>query len=331
MGLCAELINPFFSKWDWMDRQIAADFKNARKFTREEIEAAYAKLPKGLVERYEIKGGIVYGPKNKMTQILQEIIKRYPTPDVVFLFSLLDVIRLDILRYFAVDVPIFSVIKAPMTDGKIIHFIDCNEKAVSQLDAMWEQIDQIRPLVPWKEKKPRLFWRGEVADRYGQGDWHDDLSTFPRGILVLNGARMPEVIDAKFNRLANPSIQTIFPFVPKDALKQHLLYKFQIVLDGETISSSELQWKLFSGCLTLKQDSDETFWFSAALNPWQHYMPLQRDLADLEETITWLLRHDNEAEQIANNAYEFARENLALEPMLIYGYKALLMYSLFFQ
>ena len=328
--LYGQVLNPQLEEWRWMDEQVYSDFANVAKFTWSDVEKTYKQLPKGLVQCYEIHQGDVCGPDGEMLEFLKEVAKRYPLPDIIFLYSPLHVIRADLLRYFHIKVPIFCSAKAPKTDGQIISFINCNgtsEESFLNWKKLAKEIEKIHSLISWEEKIPRLFWRDKIEDRYGQGIWHTDLAKFPRGILVTKGMASKKIIDAKF--VSSLERQSLFSYIYKGSPSKHLLYKFLIAVDGESPISAGLQWRLFSQCVTLKQESEDTLWYYHAIKPWEHYVPLKRDLSDLEEMLVWLLQNEGEAKNMAKRAYDFAKNNLMPEHLFIYGYKALLMYSLF--
>jgi spore maturation protein CgeB len=52
---------------------------------------------------------------------------------------------------------------------------------------------------------------------------------------------------------------------------------------------------------------DNDYWFKRYLKPMVHYVPIQYDLSDLAEKITWLVEHDDEAKKIADNAMAFSK------------------------
>jgi spore maturation protein CgeB len=49
-----------------------------------------------------------------------------------------------------------------------------------------------------------------------------------------------------------------------------------------------------------------------SLKPFVHYIPIKKDFSDLFEKIEYLKNNDKEAERIAKNAQEFAREHFKL-------------------
>jgi hypothetical protein len=113
-------------------------------------------------------------------------------------------------------------------------------------------------------------------------------------------------------------------FVPWEEV---LHYKYQMIIDGVTCSFPATQWKLLSGSLCFKQDSEDIQYYYDELIPWTHYIPVNHDLSDLKEKILWARAHDEEAQKIAQNGREFVLTHLMPEDILLYCYKALCKYA----
>lgn len=94
-------------------------------------------------------------------------------------------------------------------------------------------------------------------------------------------------------------------------------YKYQINVDG-TVAAYRFPYLLAGGGLVLKQDSPYYEHFYPQLKPWEHYVPVKRDLSDLKERVLWALEHDDEAYRIAHNARKFANENLLPQHIVCY-------------
>ena len=71
---------------------------------------------------------------------------------------------------------------------------------------------------------------------------------------------MSEQIDAKINS-CDPSrvaeCQSRGVMGGRVSWEEYLEYKYQPILDGVMCAARALQWRLLSGCVTLKQESDE--------------------------------------------------------------------------
>jgi len=315
------------NRFEWMDRQIEEDFKSVQKIKIANIVKEHKKISNPNINLFYIKDGELFGPNNNMYRFLLEVLKRYDVPDLAFLYAYCDIIRNPDLVKWNLQIPILSSVKAPNCEGKLIHFIDWYfdpNKKDSGLLGIINEINQ--NTVDWESKKSILFWRGTTT--YSRGRYHlQSLDQFPRGILVKKSLESPEYIDAKFNYVKNPQKQSHFPLAPFASISDHLNYKYQIAMDGETATYPGFQWRLLSNCLCIKQSSDETMWFYGALAPWVHYVPVSKDLENLELVLEYLMMNDAKAKRIANHARLFSEQNLMPEHMYLYAYKVLMKYA----
>ena len=70
-----------------------------------------------------------------------------------------------------------------------------------------------------------------------------------------------------------------------------LQHKYQINIDG-TVAAYRFPYLLAGNSLVLKQDSPYYEYFYKDLKPFEHYVPIKRDLSDIMEKIQWA--KDNE-------------------------------------
>ena len=82
-------------------------------------------------------------------------------------------------------------------------------------------------------------------------------------------------------------------------------YKYIIHVDGH-VSAYRLSKELSSYSTILKVDSlyDYKLWFSDYLKKNKHYIPIKKDLSNLEETILWCKKNDNKCKKISLNSIE---------------------------
>lgn len=87
--------------------------------------------------------------------------------------------------------------------------------------------------------------------------------------------------------------------------------KYKYLLDVEGIAwSSRRKLLLFSGRpLFIVEDDWEEF-FSRDLEPFIHYIPVKRDLSDLIKQLDWAESHEDEAQEIAKRAMDYAVNHL---------------------
>jgi hypothetical protein len=100
-----------------------------------------------------------------------------------------------------------------------------------------------------------------------------------------------------------------------DALnyQQLLQYKAIIMLEGNDVSTG-LKWALYSNSVVMMQPPTKTSWImEEMLEPWVHYIPLNKNLSDVEEKMQWVIDHDEKAQVIARRGALWIKD-LLLHP-----------------
>lgn len=169
-----------------------------------------------------------------------------------------------------------------------------------------------RAPVPWEEKKDIAFWRGALTEAIHRLK----ISSF--------SLEFPALVDAGISAGLDSSDPH---WKPSASYEEHLQYKYLPVLDGIMCSYPGYQWRLLSDSVCFKQESDQIQWFYGALNPYEHYVPIQNDLSNLIDQIIWAQTHDDQCKQIALNATDFALKNLMFDDIYCYLYHVLVSYS----
>lgn len=167
----------------------------------------------------------------------------------------------------------------------------------------------------WEDKKPKAFFRGRDSRQ-------------ERLDLVKNHRNNTDMFDVGLTnffffeydeQLYGPKHKAISFF-------DFFNYKYQLNIDG-TVAAYRLPYLLAGDSLVIKQDSPYYEHFYSQLEPWVHYVPMSRDLGDVEERVQWARDHDGEARQIGRNAQEFVRENLMPKETYCYIARLLTEYS----
>ena len=70
-------------------------------------------------------------------------------------------------------------------------------------------------------------------------------------------------------------------------------YKYQISIDG-TVAAYRFPYLMAAGSLIFKQDSEYYEHYYHDMQPWVHYIPLKKDISDIEEKLHWAIEHDDE-------------------------------------
>lgn len=163
----------------------------------------------------------------------------------------------------------------------------------------------IRMDVPaWETRRPLVVWRGGTSGVERPtarqrvvaallDSPHADVK-FVRGGWPQNDAEIPEAhCGARLTRA------------------EQCQYKYMLSVDGNGAASS-IQWVFATGCVPLIVSHPEThFWLKEVLTPGVDYVAIAYDLSDLHSTLDWLVTHDAEAQQIAQNALRVSQTILS--------------------
>ena len=155
--------------------------------------------------------------------------------------------------------------------------------------------------LPWRERRPVLFWRGATTGRRTGG-----VLDLPRVRLCLLAAALGERADVGVSGVSPdfPGEEQVLraagvlrDYVPPDRLDH---YQLHIDIDGNTNSWPGLLMKLHSGSPVLKVQSAHGYrqWYYDRLRPWENYVPVRADMADLAEIADHLFAHPDLAERI---------------------------------
>ncbi|XP_028175683.1 protein O-glucosyltransferase 2-like [Ostrinia furnacalis] len=204
--------------------------------------------------------------------------------------------------------PVFSWCGSNDTLDIIMPTYDITESTIENMGRVTLDILSVQGSVEhqWQSREPRAIWRGRD-------------SRLERLKLVDIARANPD--------LFNVSLTNFFFFRDKEAQygpkQPHISffkffdYKYQVNIDG-TVAAYRLPYLLAGGGMVLKQDSPFFEHFYSLLRPWEHYVPVSRDLSDLKERVIWAREHDEEARNIAENARKFANEHLLPQHIICY-------------
>lgn len=327
---------------NWIDRAITRDFKRYEStgISKELLETSWqaCKRHKEFL-RYQVIDSKIYGPESRIKILLEELVNRYPVPDVDFIYYYEDRLKKNFFKRkkHRDSAPLFVSAKNKTIQHAIL-FADWNYNIQDEMggwNLLIKKINEEHPKWDWSKKIKKLLWRGTPWDGKHFGMYNfDNWMTLPRGRLVAKSKKYPELIDAAFSEYPAPCAKQdlsrcvkemgVIQYVPWEEV---LHYKYNMIIDGVTCSFPTTQWKLLSGSLCFKQKSEDIQYYYDELIPWKHYIPVNRDLSDLRDQILWTKTHDIEAQEIAKNAREFALTHLMPEHILLYCYKVLCKYA----
>jgi hypothetical protein len=105
------------------------------------------------------------------------------------------------------------------------------------------------------------------------------------------------ILDTIDNRNLPSKINSLTP-------EQQSCYKYIINIDGHS-SAFRLSLELSMGSVILFVESEYYLWFKNFMIPYVHYIPIKKDLSDIDEKIEWCINNDKECEKIGKNSIEF--------------------------
>lgn len=313
---------------EWMTAQIQEDLAPYRNGIStkllEETEASYRAQCDSLFVRYEIVDRKVAAfaddaTKKKdrfeiVTKALQQLADCVAIPDQTFLVSLHD----------SFDSPL---------NGPLLVFGKNRETAKTNIlipdfeallghGKLLQKVDQGIKKFPWDKKVKKAFWRGATT---GGIFTLANYKMFPRYQLASLSKKHSQLIDAAFTDIVQYENEAVKKKLRKfcgdyKSVYDHLKYKYQVLVDGNTCAYSRAIWQLFSNCVIFKQESPNIQWYYGALQPYIHYIPVANNLSDLVEKISWAQNHDREAFEIMLRAREFALQNLQQSDTFLYLY-----------
>ncbi len=320
---------------EWMEKAIEREFAAYEKkgICQSLIEKNWEILQTdSCFQRFKIINSTVHGPAGQVKNLLEVMVEHYPVPDIDFIWYNWDCLRKKFLKQFPLNdyAPIF--VSAKRTDQtQFILFADWYYDIHDSSPRSWNKIIDLfddQTDQTWSDKIEKLFWRGSPTD----GPYRPKTyNTRPRGRVVVLSLENP-LIDAAFtvpgtNSHIAKKFQDVLRVTPPVPLIDHLNYKYQLIIDGVTCTFPGTQWRLYSGCLSFKQESDNIMWFFGELQPYVHYIPVHNDMSNLPDQIAWALKHDKKCREMAEEAKLFAKTHLLPEHILLYCYKVLLKYA----
>ena len=179
----------------------------------------------------------------------------------------------------------------------------------------WER----RGLPCWRQRLPVALWRGSSTglEPLDLNNLHHNR----RYQLCQRGRRDPQLLDARFtavvqSRDAQTQRELTELLQRQDLLRPRVepwdaaLHRWLIEIDGN-VNSWGLLWKLLSGSCVLRVASHRRQWYHHRLQPWRHVVPVEADLADLNQQVRWCVRHPDACEAIALAGQRLARQVVA--------------------
>ena len=101
-------------------------------------------------------------------------------------------------------------------------------------------------------------------------------------------------------------------------LSEHAGRKYLLSLEGHAYWSFRLRQLLFLSSAVLHQDLPCAEFWHAALRPYEHYVPISRDLSDLRSQMRYLKARDTDARRMVRRMRRLAARLLSRRAVLAY-------------
>lgn len=218
-------------------------------------------------------------------------------------------------------VPVFQYNRLPQNRGGIIWPLSTHFQRIGSGTYFGSGLHD--PL-PFAQKRDIVFWRGaptghdrngtraiyslraHAAGKLDRATCAARLKHVPRFALLDMFQTEPR-FDLAFAE--KPSVPSpgefgyrVTPPVPR---KKMLNARYQLVIQGHDCGSN-LPWLLGTNSLILRQEMAWQVCYSAALEPWEHYVPIAGDFSDLPEKLAWARANPDACEAIIAQANRVA-------------------------
>lgn len=142
--------------------------------------------------------------------------------------------------------------------------------------------------IPFHEKKPILFFRGDVDAKENRRDFLSSWYAHP-------------LFD-----LGDTSTRTITQWhTPRIGIEEHFKYRYILALEGHDVASA-LQWICASNCIpVMTRPTVESWLMHGLMKPGVHYIEIAQDFSDAAEKIEYYNAHPDEAEAISRASREW--------------------------
>lgn len=169
--------------------------------------------------------------------------------------------------------------------------------------------------VPWEKRNTTPVFRGtawRVPDRVSCGR----LLEMPRYKAVSFSFDYPELLDARLSAIDwlvkpcfedNSTTRAFTRLLPVDRIDAKVYFSnFQVaVVLGGIGAAFRLSLHFMTSTAVVLEDFGYQEWFTKYLRPFVHFIPLSRDLHDLNETLHWVQDHPVEVQSIGKNGRAF--------------------------
>ncbi|MCJ8332003.1 MAG: hypothetical protein MJH11_18735, partial [Lentisphaeria bacterium] len=161
----------------------------------------------------------------------------------------------------------------------------------------------------WKKKSDKVIWRGApttMNNKCIQNPLDEMDSSSPRTNFVRLYHKDHNI---GFHKLKS-GVHKSWKVLLKRAVscKGQLKYKYLISLEGNDVASG-LKWQLLSNSVVIMAAPTKISWaMEDTLIPYEHYVPLNPAMDNLEEVLQWCRDNDDACQKIAEQATDYMQQ-----------------------
>lgn len=189
------------------------------------------------------------------------------------------------------------------------------------------------PVIDFSKRCKIPIWRGSAWREPGTIDTHDESKILEqvaqkssRIRTVLYSKDHPDLLDARisdsqngmmketrlWSKNATNGLNKALPIHSIPSKEYYTQYQTALVLCGKG-AAFRTPIHLSTGTVVVLQTCSYEEWYQVYMVPWVHYIPLDKDLKNLTETLEWVRDHPVELQRIAKSGKWFYEEYLSFQ------------------
>jgi hypothetical protein len=162
----------------------------------------------------------------------------------------------------------------------------------------------------WEDKIPKAVFRGTSTGCGITAETNQRLKLATMKDDDLDVGITRYTTNLKFDPVEKLGVpKKVAPVVDFMTLEKQGDYKYIIHVDGNVVAYRLLK-SMLTKSLILRVKSEYIHWTDHLLKSGEHYIEIKPDLSDLKSKLEWCKKNDEKCKQIAENAYEFAKQVL---------------------
>jgi hypothetical protein len=192
------------------------------------------------------------------------------------------------------------------------------------------------PTIPWEQRTALPVWRGspwtfiDPRNRFDNSENETtvleelvEMKKVKRLPLVLFSRDNPDLVDAGLSSPRGLSeklweynttngLHKLLPIKPIDKYFYYSRYQVALVMGGVG-AAFRTPSHLSTGTAVVLQDYHVEEWYVRFMQPYVHYIPLARDLSDLNKTLHWVRNNPEKVKTIAKTGQDFYEKYLSFD------------------